>query len=135
MYNIIEKLKKVFFPVLVSPNAVFYTICCEHLKHLMLVLIGINFLTIYYINFFRNLLFYRPQFLEKNDKFSFYRFFEILRKRHPLLLTQILTYKKTVTGFRYPRACRIRIYQIENKLWKLPLPTFFKCDFFFITCC
>jgi hypothetical protein len=25
-----------------------------------------------------------------------------------------LRYKKTVTGFRYPRACRIRKYQIEN---------------------
>jgi hypothetical protein len=35
-------------------------------------------------------------------------------------------YKKTVTGFRYPRACRIRKYQIENTLPSLPLPTFFK---------
>jgi hypothetical protein len=35
-------------------------------------------------------------------------------------------YKKTVTGYRYPRACRFRIYQFENRLWELPLPTFFK---------
>jgi hypothetical protein len=24
-------------------------------------------------------------------------------------------YKKTVTGFRYPRACRFRKYQLENR--------------------
>jgi hypothetical protein len=35
-------------------------------------------------------------------------------------------YKKTVTGFRYPRACRFRKYQFENRSWELPLPTFFK---------
>jgi hypothetical protein len=34
--------------------------------------------------------------------------------------------KKTVTGFRYPRACRFRKYQFENRSWELPLPTFFK---------
>jgi hypothetical protein len=26
---------------------------------------------------------------------------------------------------RYPRACRFKKYQIENRLWQLPLPTFF----------
>jgi hypothetical protein len=26
----------------------------------------------------------------------------------------------------YPRACRFRKHQIENRLWLLPLPTFFK---------
>jgi hypothetical protein len=35
-------------------------------------------------------------------------------------------YKKTVTGFKYPRACRFRNYQIENRSWELRLPTFFK---------
>jgi hypothetical protein len=34
--------------------------------------------------------------------------------------------KKTVTGFRYPRACRIRKYQFENRSWEGFLPTFFK---------
>jgi hypothetical protein len=34
--------------------------------------------------------------------------------------------KKTVTGFRYPRACRFRKYQFENRSWELPLSTFFK---------
>jgi hypothetical protein len=43
-------------------------------------------------------------------------------------------YKKTVTGYRYPRACRFRIYQFENRLWELPLPTFFKTLFKFIKC-
>jgi hypothetical protein len=37
-----------------------------------------------------------------------------------------LRYKKTVTGFRYPRACRFRKYQFENRSWEFPLPTFFK---------
>jgi hypothetical protein len=37
-----------------------------------------------------------------------------------------MRYKKTVTGFRYPRACRYRKYQFENRSWELPLPTFFK---------
>jgi hypothetical protein len=37
-----------------------------------------------------------------------------------------LAYSKTVTGFRYPRACRIRKLKIENRLWELSLPTFFK---------
>jgi hypothetical protein len=37
--------------------------------------------------------------------------------------------KKTVTGFRYPRACRFRKYQFENRSWELPLPTFFKTFF------
>jgi hypothetical protein len=37
-----------------------------------------------------------------------------------------LRYKKTVTVLRYPRACRFRKYQFENKSWELPLPTFFK---------
>jgi hypothetical protein len=40
------------------------------------------------------------------------------------LVDPFLTYKKTVTGFRYPRACRIRKCQISNRLWKLPLPTY-----------
>jgi hypothetical protein len=26
--------------------------------------------------------------------------------------------QKTVTDFRYPRACRFRKYQIENRLWE-----------------
>jgi hypothetical protein len=34
--------------------------------------------------------------------------------------------KKTVTGFRYPRACRIRKYQFENRSWEGILPTFSK---------
>jgi hypothetical protein len=28
-----------------------------------------------------------------------------------------LMYKKTVTGCRYPRACRFRKYQFENRSW------------------
>jgi hypothetical protein len=40
-----------------------------------------------------------------------------------------LRYKKTVTGFRYHRACRFRKYQFENRSWELPLPTFFKTWF------
>jgi hypothetical protein len=31
-----------------------------------------------------------------------------------------------VTIFGYPRACRFRKYQFENRSWELPLPTFFK---------
>jgi hypothetical protein len=38
----------------------------------------------------------------------------------------LTSHSKTVTGFRYPRACRIRKYQFENRSWELPLPTFFK---------
>jgi hypothetical protein len=30
-------------------------------------------------------------------------------------LTQLTSHSKTVTGFRYPRACRIRKYQFENR--------------------
>jgi hypothetical protein len=41
-------------------------------------------------------------------------------------LTQMTSQKKSVTDFRYPRACRIRKYQFENRSWELPLPTFFK---------
>jgi hypothetical protein len=40
--------------------------------------------TIHFLNFYRNLSFYRSQFFEKNDKFCFYRFIENFRKRHPL---------------------------------------------------
>jgi hypothetical protein len=45
-------------------------------------------------------------------------------------------YKINITGFRYSRACRIRKYQIENRLpsLALPLPTFSKPDFYFIKC-
>jgi hypothetical protein len=50
------------------------------------------------------------------------------------LLTQKSVDQKTVTDFRYPRACRFRKYQIENRLWELPLPTFFKTWFKFIKC-
>jgi hypothetical protein len=42
------------------------------------------------------------------------------------LVDPSLRYNKTVTGFRYPRACRFRKYQFENRSWELPLPTFFK---------
>jgi hypothetical protein len=42
------------------------------------------------------------------------------------LLTQKSVNKKTVTGFRYPRACRFRKYQFENRSWEILLPTFFK---------
>jgi hypothetical protein len=47
-----------------------------------------------------------------------------------------LMYKKTVTGFRYPRACRIRKYQIENRLPSNPslYQLVSKRDFFFIKC-
>jgi hypothetical protein len=38
-------------------------------------------------------------------------------------LVDPLMYKKTVTGFRYPRACRIRKYQIENRLQSLVPPS------------
>jgi hypothetical protein len=31
------------------------------------------------------------------------------------LLTQLTSHSKTVTGFRCPRACRIRKYQFENR--------------------
>jgi hypothetical protein len=41
-------------------------------------------------------------------------------------LTQMTLQKKSITDFRYPRACRIRKYQFENRSWELPLPTFFK---------
>jgi hypothetical protein len=53
--------------------------------------------------------------------------FECNNKAHHAegLVDPILPYKKTVIGFRYPRACRIRKYQIENRLWELPLPTCF----------
>jgi hypothetical protein len=44
------------------------------------------------------------------------------------LLTQKSVDQKTVTDFRYPRACRFRKYQIENRLWKLPRPNFSKRD-------
>jgi hypothetical protein len=45
------------------------------------------------------------------------------------LLTQKSVNQQTVTDFRYPRACRFRKYQIENRLWELPRPTFFKTWF------
>jgi hypothetical protein len=35
------------------------------------------------------------------------------------LLTQKFMDKKTVTDFKYPRACRFRKYQIENKSLEL----------------
>jgi hypothetical protein len=38
------------------------------------------------------------------------------------LVTQKCVYKKTVTDFRYPRACRLRKYQIENRSPELPRP-------------
>jgi hypothetical protein len=46
-------------------------------------------------------------------------------------------YKKTVTGFEYPRACRFRKYQIENRSWELSsaYQLFSKRDFYFINCC
>jgi hypothetical protein len=34
--------------------------------------------------------------------------------------------QQMVTIFGYPRACRFRKYQFENRSWELPLPTFFK---------
>jgi hypothetical protein len=34
--------------------------------------------------------------------------------------------KQMVTIFGYPRACRFRKHQFENRSWLLPLPTFFK---------
>jgi hypothetical protein len=34
--------------------------------------------------------------------------------------------KKKVTDFGYPRACRFRKHQIENRFPKLTLPTYFK---------
>jgi hypothetical protein len=42
------------------------------------------------------------------------------------LLTQKSVDQKTVTDFRYPRACRFRKHQIKNRLWELPLPLFSK---------
>jgi hypothetical protein len=44
-------------------------------------------------------------------------------------LTQLTLHSKTVTGFRYPRACRIIKYQFENRSWEVPRPTFFKTWF------
>jgi hypothetical protein len=41
-------------------------------------------------------------------------------------LTQLTLHSKTVTGFRYPRACRIINYQFENRSWEGFLQTFFK---------
>jgi hypothetical protein len=34
--------------------------------------------------------------------------------------------KQMVTIFGYPRACRFRKHQFENRSWLLPLPSFFK---------
>jgi hypothetical protein len=34
-----------------------------------------------------------------------------------------------VSAFQYPRTCRLRRYQIESRLWQLPLPTSFKTSF------
>jgi hypothetical protein len=42
-----------------------------------------------------------------------------------LVNPKVLAQKK-VTDFGYPRACRFRKYQIENKFPSLALPTFFK---------
>jgi hypothetical protein len=42
------------------------------------------------------------------------------------LLTQKSVNQRMVTIFGYPRACRFRKYQFENRSWELPLPTFFK---------
>jgi hypothetical protein len=40
--------------------------------------------------------------------------------------------KKRVTDFGYPRACRFRKHQIENRSPDLPVPSFFKTWFKFI---
>jgi hypothetical protein len=49
------------------------------------------------------------------------------------LLTQKCVHKKTVTDFRYPRACRFRKHQFKNRSPELALPTlkkpFFVCFF------
>jgi hypothetical protein len=47
------------------------------------------------------------------------------------LLTQKCGHKKMVTDFGYPRACRFRKHQIENRFQELHLPTFFKTWFSF----
>jgi hypothetical protein len=40
------------------------------------------------------------------------------------LMTQKCSQTFLLSDFRYPRACRFRKYQIENRLWQLPLSTF-----------
>jgi hypothetical protein len=45
------------------------------------------------------------------------------------LLTQKCVQKFLVTDFGYPRACRFRKYQIENRSLALVLPIFSKRDF------
>jgi hypothetical protein len=45
------------------------------------------------------------------------------------LLTQKCVDKKKVTDFGYPRACRFRKHEIENRFPELALPTFFKTSF------
>jgi hypothetical protein len=70
--------------------------------------------------------------LKHNDEYLIlltYKKHEAMRVAHIMLrdfLTQKSMHLKTVTDFRYPRACRFRKYQIENRLWELPLPTFLK---------
>jgi hypothetical protein len=70
--------------------------------------------------------------LKHNDEYLIlltYMKHEAMRVAH-IMLRDFLTQKsmdlKTVTDFRYPRACRFRKDQIENRLWELPLPTFLK---------
>jgi hypothetical protein len=46
------------------------------------------------------------------------------------LLTQKCVHKKKVTDFGYPRACRFRKYQIENRSPELTRLTFSKRDFY-----
>jgi hypothetical protein len=51
------------------------------------------------------------------------------RARHIMLrdlLTQKCSHNKELTDFGYPRACRFRKHQIENRFPDLTLPTFFK---------
>jgi hypothetical protein len=42
------------------------------------------------------------------------------------ILANFVGHKKTVTGFRYPRACRFRKYQFENKVTGAPPTNFFQ---------
>jgi hypothetical protein len=62
-------------------------------------------------------------------KAFFTREYTYVYRRHIMLrdlLTQKSVNQQMVTIFGYPRACRFRKYQFENRSWELPLPTFFK---------
>jgi ribosomal protein L37E len=65
---------------------------------------------------FRN--FWNPIFKRFQKILNFFRKRQRLNMSHIMLrdeLTQMTSQKKSVTDFGYPRACRIRKYQFENR--------------------